>query len=256
MKALIVNDDGIYAAGIRALAAAMLGGGFEVNVVAPLTERSGAAHSITQNDPVEVFDVSVPGLPDVPAFAISGTPVDCVRIGAGSLFPVPDIVLSGINLGTNLGVDIFHSGTVNAAAAAIEKGLPAMAFSIGSHHPGNLDLAAELALKAVRTLLPKAAESGTLLNFNFPDLPREQIRGVKVTVPARADPNYPFNEFISPHKRRWYWDSAAKLNRYGPDEDVDSRWFKEGYITVAPLKFDIADKKALALLGQTEIDLL
>ena len=256
MRVLIVNDDGIYAPGLRALAEMMRGEGHEVNIVAPQTERSGAGHSMTMFGPVEIFDVVLQGLEDVPSYAISGTPVDCVKIGAGSLFPVPDLVLSGINMGTNLGVDIFGSGTVNAAAAAIEKGIPAMAFSIGSHYPKNLSLAVEIARNAIHKLLPKVNAKTTLLNINVPDLPKEQIKGVKWAPIARPNPDYPFNEFISPRGLRWYWDSAAKLNTFTEDEDVDNRWYKEGFITISPLRFDIVDRQALMELKQFDAELL
>ncbi len=255
MRVLIVNDDGVQAAGIRALAAMVRQAGHEVNVVAPQTERSGAGHSMSMFAPVEVLPAVLPGLEDVPAYAISGTPVDCVRIGAGSLFPVPDLVLSGINLGTNLGVDIFDSGTVNAAAAAIEKEIPAMAFSVSSHYPEHLDVAVEVARNALKMLLPRAMESRILYNVNVPDLARSEIRGVKLTPIARANLDYPYNEFISPRGRRWYWDSAVGLNRFDPDEDVDARWIREGYITVTPLRFDIVDRAAMDELRNTTLEL-
>ena len=256
MKILIANDDGVYSPGIYALAKAMRDAGHDVRIVAPNSERSGAGHSMTMFAPIEVFDVTLHGLEDVPCYAISGTPVDCIKLGAGNLFDMPDLVITGINTGTNLGCDIYGSGTVNAAAAAIEKGLPALALSIGAHHPKNLDVAAEIAVNAVHKLLPQLEGLGTLISINIPDLPRNEIKGVKITPIARPNPNYPFNEFISPRKRRWYWDSASPLNVYEPDEDVDNRWYKEGYVTVTAIKFDILDRPAMEVLKNTDHGLL
>jgi len=256
MKILIANDDGIGSPGVYALAEAMRDDGHDVRVVAPQSERSGAGHSMTMFAPIEVFDAALPGLDDIPCYAISGTPVDCIKLGAGNLFDMPDLVITGINTGTNLGCDIYGSGTVNAAAAAIEKGIPALALSIGARHPRHLDVAASVAVNAVHRLLPALAAPDTLISINVPDKPREEIRGVKVTAIARPNPDYPYNEYISPRNRRWYWDSASPLNVYEPDEDVDARWYHEGYITVTPIRFDILDRKMLEIMQREQHGLL
>ena len=260
MKILLANDDGVYSPGLHALAKAFKAEGHQIRIVAPNSERSGAGHSMTMFAPIEVFEVVLHGMEDILCYAISGTPVDCVKLGVGNLFDWPDLVVTGINTGTNLGCDVYGSGTVNAAAAAVEKGLPAMAVSIGARFPKNLDVAANIAVKALNTLLPKLAGTGTLLSINVPDKPLEELKGVKVTPLARPNPNYPYDAYTSPRKRLWYWDSASPLNIYGEDEDVDNRWYREGYVTVTPIKFDIVNHAALDMLKSAEqkqtIDLL
>lgn len=252
MRILVANDDGINSPGIFALAEALWEDGNLINIVAPQTERSGAGHSMTMFAPVEIFDAVLPGLKHIPSFAISGTPVDCVKLGAGTLFERPDLVMTGINTGTNLGCDIYGSGTVNAAAAAIEKGLPAIAVSIAANHPVHLETATAVALWALHDVLKKLPGiPPPLLNINVPDLPKNEVKGIKITPIARANPDYQFMEYISPRKRRWFWDAAGPLNEFEETEDVDERWLREGYVTLTPLKFDINDWNTLTLLKES-----
>lgn len=251
MRVLCVNDDGVYAVGIYEMAKALKEDGHEVTIVAPNSQRTGAGHGMTYFEPIEIFDVKLPGLEDVPTFAISGTPVDCVRLGAGTLAPRPDLIVSGINTGTNLGCDIYASGTVNSAFASIEKGIPTIAMSVSKGKPQHADVAAQIGIKAIHELLPKVGGGlDTVISINVPDLPKEEIKGVKVTPIARVNPNYRFTEEISPRNHRFYWDAAEALNLYEPDEDVDEQWLKNGYVTVSPLRLDIVDYKALAFLKE------
>ena len=118
MKLLVSNDDGYLAAGIGALVKALAGAGHEVYVAAPHRQRSAASRSMTLHEPLRAERVTLPAAPDVPAYAVSGTPVDCVRLALGNLFPAPDAVLSGVNHGANLGTDTLYSGTVAAAHEA------------------------------------------------------------------------------------------------------------------------------------------
>lgn len=253
MRILVANDDGIHSPGVYALARKLSDNGNQVNLVAPHSERSGAGHSITMFAPIEIFDAALSGLQDVPCYAISGTPVDCVKLGAGTLFERPDLVMTGINMGTNLGCDIYGSGTVNAAAAAVEMGLPAIALSIASNHPKHLDTAALVGIWALHNLLNMVPNIPQILwNINVPDLPKDELKGVKITPIARPNPNYPYLEHTSPRKHRWYWDAAGELNEFEEDEDVDERWLREGYVTLTPLKFDIVDRDSLALLIQND----
>ena len=143
MKILLSNDDGVFAPGLKALANA-LNKDHELTVSAPDSERSAVSRSMTLFDPLRARETRIEGLPDVPAYAVSGTPVDCVRLALGNLFSEPDIVVSGINMGPNLGTDVLYSGTVAAAHEAALLGYQSIAVSCLSYHGRNIETAARL----------------------------------------------------------------------------------------------------------------
>ena len=152
MKLLLSNDDGYLAAGIGALAKTLQAAGHEVFVAAPHRQRSAASRSMTLFDPLRAERVSLPAAPDVEAYAVTGTPVDCVRLALGNLFPEPDLVLSGVNEGANLGTDTLYSGTVAAAHEAALLGYQAIAVSCHGHRPVHFETAARVALRAAERL--------------------------------------------------------------------------------------------------------
>ena len=141
MRILFTNDDGVFSPGLLALLSAFQGDGNELLVAAPDAERSGASHSFTMLSPLRAKPVMIPGAERVAAYAVSGTPVDCVKLAYGNLFEKPDLLISGINLGANRGTDIFYSGTVSAAMEGALLGIPSIAVSNIAWKPGSFEAA-------------------------------------------------------------------------------------------------------------------
>lgn len=241
MKILITNDDGVFAAGIHALAAAFCEEN-EVYMVAPDSERSGAAHSLTLVTPLRIKKVEFKDLPKVEAYSTNGTPTDCVKLAYGNLNIKPDLVLSGINHGGNLGTDVLYSGTVSAAMEAAMLGIPSIAGSVYSHDPKNF----EPTIKAIKKMIPKAmAHPGCVVNINAPDLPEEKIKGYKYTVSSVQEYEAQYDERVDTHKQKYYWVPTRKMTAVREDEDSDEKWVQYGYIAIVPLKFDLTDQRIL-----------
>lgn len=240
VQILITNDDGILAQGIRVLAD-VLREEHEVIIVAPNMERSGAGHSFTLTSPLRMEETAIPGLP-VPAYAVNGTPVDCVKLGYGNLGVRPDMIISGINHGANLGTDTFYSGTV---AAAMEGGLlhlPAMAVSVCSITPTHFEPAARFAMSMIPQVM---AQGQSVLNINVPDLPAEKIKGCRFTVCSRQEYENEYVERIDTRNHKYFWIPSHNTTPHTPDEDTDQRWTRDGYIAVVPLLRDLTDHNAL-----------
>ncbi len=245
MKLLITNDDGILSPGIAALAGALCAE-HEVTVAAPSTEQSGVSHSLTFSYPLRVKRVNLNGLP-VQAYAISGSPVDCVKFACGNLDTPFDMTISGINLGANAGIDVFYSGTVSAAMEAALNGVPAIAASCNSFTPQHLDATAEYVKRMITLSLERGIK---LLNLNVPDLPLEDIRGVKA-APLGVPPYYTrYDERMDPHGAAYYWLPGRKPHEYPPQENTDCRWLHDGFATITPLLTDLTDFTAIKDIEQ------
>lgn len=241
MRILITNDDGIHAEGICALAR-QLSGEHQVTVVAPDSERSGAAHSITLTAPLRVRKASIPGAPQVEAYKINGTPADCVILGCRALDIKPDLILSGINHGYNLGVDVHYSGTVSAAMEGAMQGIPAMAISMESFTATDFSVPARIAAE----LIPGFMQSGCkLFNVNVPDKPYEELKGIKYT--RLSDRTYfsPFEKRKDPRNIDYYWWPCRAEYDGDPQADNDERWTNEGYVSVTPIMTNSTDEAAL-----------
>lgn len=237
MKLLISNDDGVFAGGIRALATE-LNKQHTINISAPDRERSAVSRAMTLNEPLRAHKTHVEGLPDVPAFAVSGTPVDCVRLALGNLFSPPDIVVSGINHGPNLGTDVLYSGTVAAAHEAALLGYQAIAISCLSYQGEHMDTAARIAAYAVDYLKDHPLSFGMVLNINVPALPFEELKGIKVTPLAIEQYALEYVERQDPFGRTYYWCPRG-CNTCSDGMDVDDRWAREGYVTLTPITYDL-----------------
>ena len=209
MKILLSNDDGVFATGIRALATE-LSKQNEIYVSAPDSERSAVSRSMTLFSPLRARPVKLTDLPDVPAYAVNGTPVDCVRLGLGNLFEQPDLVISGINIGPNLGTDVLYSGTVGAAHEAALLGYQAVAVSCCAYEPKHLDTAARAAAWAIRYVGEHPMPFGTLLNVNAPDLPAEQIRGIKAVPTGVIGYTLRYVEQNDPMGKPCYWPPRSR----------------------------------------------
>lgn len=250
MKILMSNDDGIYADGIRQLAAAFSGEN-EVVLSAPDRERSAASNGMTLIAPLRAKRVKLSDLPDVRAYAVDGTPVDCVRLGLGNLFPEAELVLSGVNHGANTGTDTLYSGTVAAAHEAAQLGVPAVAVSINSFIPEHWETAVHYAKAAVRYIARHPMPAGTVLNVNVPDLPLEEVRGLRLARLGVVRYALAFLEKKDPIGETYYWPPRARLP-YDGDPAADYALIKQGYAVMTPLTCDLTDERTLLHMRETE----
>lgn len=239
MHFLISNDDGINARGIRVLSERMRQFG-RVTIVAPDQNRSGASNSLTLENPVRVHELGE----DV--IMVNGTPTDCVHIAlTGLLDKDPDIVLSGINDGANLGDDVIYSGTVAAAMEGRFLGLPAIAVSlVFEGRPEHFESAAEAVARLVERLRKNPLPADTILNINVPDLPWEEIAGFEVTRLGYRHRAEPVVKMDDPRGRPMYWiGPAGKGQDAGPGTDFDA--IRRGYISITPIHVDLTRYQAL-----------
>lgn len=233
---LVCNDDGIDAAGIAALAAALDGLG-TLAVVAPFEEQSAVGHAITVRDPMRVHVWQFDGPSgEVWARAVTGTPADCVKIAAQKLLPrPPDLVVSGINHGPNTAVNILYSGTVSAATEATILGIPSVAVSHQAWRPEDFEPAGLVARQIAERVLDDGLPEGVLLNVNVPD---GEPRGVRVTRQARARWEEEFEERRDPFDRPYYW-LGGKFVDLDDGGDTDLAAIEAGYVSVTPLQLDL-----------------
>lgn len=238
LNILIANDDGIRAAGIRALADA-LSEKAKVYICAPDSQRSAAGHGITMKKPVYAEEVEFEGAEK--AYAISGTPADCVKLGLKLLEKEGvkiDMVYSGINLGSNVGTDIIYSGTVAAAVEGAINKIPSVAVSVDNHEATHFELACELAVSVLENAYEKMDPS-VVININTPDLPKEEIRGVKYTKMGIREYYERFDEKIDGEGRVQYWYGGDRVIYDGLPTDIDVIANQENYACISPLQFDL-----------------
>ena len=246
MRVLLTNDDGLNSPGLLALARAMRSEA-DTFVVAPEHERSAASHSITLHKPLRAVPATV-GDTGVPAWATNGTPADCVVLAVLDLLGTPpDVVVSGINVGANLGMDLIYSGTVSGAVEAVLFGIPAIAISVASfteiHWEPAAAFAAHLAGEVQRHGLPR----DTFLNVNAPNLPGHQIRGVEITRQSSRRYVSRLEKRADPRGRDYYWLTGAP-NGGESDPGTDVRAVSEGRISITPLRLDMTHEELRPML--------
>ncbi|WP_060588208.1 5'/3'-nucleotidase SurE [Aeromonas schubertii] len=231
MRILVSNDDGVNARGIRALSRALAECG-EVTVVAPDRNRSGASHSLTLEVPLRVSRIEETGF-----YAVKGTPTDCVHLAANELLrPEPDMVVAGINHGANLGDDVIYSGTVAAATEGRHLGFPSIAISlVGDTH---FETAAYYALTLVRALQHHPLPADQILNVNVPDLPLEQVKGMKVTRLGNRHRAESVIRQQDPRGQTVYWIGPPGA-RQDAGEGTDFAAIEQGYVSITPLTIDM-----------------
>lgn len=238
MNILLTNDDGIYSQGLWVLYK-RLAPKHTITVVAPDRERSAVGHGITLSEPLRATRVEVDG--GASGYAVNGTPVDCIKIGVMEIVSSgPDLVISGINQGANVGVNINYSGTVAAAKEAALYGVPAIAVSIGGYEIVNYDNAALFTERLIESVHQKGLPFGTILNVNFPDVPLAEIKGVRISRQGITCLSENFEKRIDPRNRPYYW--------YGPDSrstfnnpDIDEAALDQNFISITPIKCDMTD---------------
>jgi 5'-nucleotidase len=232
MRILVSNDDGYFAPGLAALAQAMRRFG-DVTVVAPEQNSSGASNSLTLSRPLTVSNA------DNGFVYINGTPSDCVHIAlTGLLADRPDLIVSGINNGQNMGDDTIYSGTVAAAMEGYLFGIPAMAFSLVDKGYAHLDAAAAMASRVVQRHIERPLPGPFLLNVNIPNRPVDEIKGLVATRLGKRHPSEPVVRTTNPRGEAIYWiGPAGSAKEGGPGTDFHAT--ADGYVSVTPLQIDL-----------------
>jgi 5'-nucleotidase len=239
MNILLTNDDGIYFEGLWSLQK-KLAKKHHVTVVAPDRERSAVGHAITLRFPLRVVKTSING--SGPCWAVSGTPVDCVKLGILEVLKEkPGMVISGINPGANVGININYSGTVSAAKEATLYGIPAIAVSMAGNNSLYYDDVAGFIEKLVEKVAHEKLALGTFLNVNFPDLPMAEIAGIRICRQNTTLYSEYIEKRIDPRNNIYYWQCFdAKLSDK-EDANLDSTAVDQKYISITPIKCDMTD---------------
>ncbi len=248
MRILVINDDGINAKGIGFLAAE-LAKKHEVTVVAPATEQSATSHSVTLNRPLRVTKVRPNLMGGLPCYMIDGSPVDCTKIGLSHVTKGEvDLIVSGINHGHNTGSDILYSGTVAAALDAVIMGFKALSVSVNSYTPVHFDAVAQVAARLIDEGLFDGPFNGTLYNLNVPDLPLEQIKGVRATRQGITVYEDAIEVRVDPRGNKYFW-MAGKLTESNVVDNTDVSLVRRGYASVTPIKYDLTAKEEIPELS-------
>lgn len=245
MHILLTNDDGIYAQGLRALYRALLAAGHRVGVIAPLGEQSAVGHSVTMLSPLRVKQIEES---DFRGMAVTGTPTDCVKLGLSRLLDeAPDLVVSGINAGANVGPDILYSGTVAAATEGAAAGFRSVAFSHHDAKHADINEYAAYGVELLARLPWKSIPKRRVVNINFPACPFAAKKGLALCPQTDSPWKDWFDERTDPRGRKYWW-----MNGEIPKEHVgahtDKGLLDECWCTLTPLKFDFTDRECLDTL--------
>jgi 5'-nucleotidase len=246
MKILLCNDDGIHSPGLAALAEEIKKIA-EVIIVAPAREQSAMGHAITMSDPLRAEEYYKNG--EFYGWAASGTPADCVKLALFALFDErPDMVISGINQGSNTGINTIYSGTVSAATEGRINDLPSFAISLTSYTSKNFGPAARFAAKLAVRMEELDLPKGVFLNVNVPDLLEEEIKGVRFTRQGLAVYEEIFHRRTDPKGKVYFWLDGER----GKEEDdptIDERAVDAGYISITPVHYDLTHYPTLETLS-------
>src|SRR5436190_10992957 len=238
-RILVTNDDGIYSEGIRKLAKALAALG-EVVIVAPDREQSAASHALTLNRPLRLMQL------EANEWIVDGTPTDCVNLGVLKLFndPRPDVVVSGVNFGPNLGDDVTYSGTISAAFEGALLNIPSIALSslVAKHF--SFDPCVEFAVELVRWFLDEPRDPQIILNVNFP---AGEFQGVRVTRLGKRVYSETLIERLDPRGRKYYWIGAGKAT-WQAAEGTDFEAVQDGFVSVTPLHLDLTHHASIPQL--------
>lgn len=244
---LVTNDDGFFSKGIQTLAEILKELG-EVYIVAPDRDRSAVSHALTMHRPLRVESIKEN------CYSVNGTPTDCVVVGVKKLLPgKPDLIVSGINKGSNLGEDITYSGTVSAAIEGTILGVPSFAISLVGERPFKYETAGYYAHKIAKFVLEKGLPSDTLLNINVPNKTLQEINGIKVTKQGKRSYENSIHEIFSPWGEKQYWIGGGVISWQQMDE-TDIQAIMEGYVSLTPLHIDLTNYQALDYLKKYGIE--
>lgn len=250
MKVLLTNDDGIFAPGLMALYR-LFSQNDSVTVVAPDREKSAVGHGITLNQPIRVTEVSLAD--GKTGYAVSGTPVDCVKLAFLEILnEKPDIVISGINRGANLGVNINYSGTAAAAREAALYRTLSIAASVQGQNDGDFQDATHYIYQLSLETLEKGLSPFTFLNVNFPALPLSEVTGVRICRQGLSFPDEYLDRRKDPRGRTYYWH-GCEFRGTDTDPSIDSAAVEKAFISITPIKCDLTDYETLSELESWKI---
>lgn len=249
---LVSNDDGITAPGIHALVEAVKPLG-DVIVVAPDSPQSGMGHAITIAQPLRLDRVEE--FEGVISYQCSGTPADCIKLARDVvLHEKPDLIVSGINHGSNSSINVLYSGTLSAAMEGAIEGVPAIGFSLLDYSlDADMKAAAKIARKVAGEVLEKGIPEGTLLNVNIPAIPYEDIKGIKVCRQASASWEEEFDERIDPRGRKYYW-MVGKFTNHDRGEDTDEWALRHSYVSIVPVQHDLTAYFAFNSMNRLDLN--
>jgi len=251
---LVCNDDGITASGIRTLVEVMQELG-EVFVVAPNSPQSGKGHAITIGNALRMDESDIFEELNVKAYECSGTPADCIKLAKHFLFQekFPDLVVSGINHGSNSAISVLYSGTMSAAIEAAIEGMPAIGFSLCDYrHEADFSHTIKYVKNIAQNVLENGLPTGIALNVNFPVKSEEAIKGVKVCRQSKGYWGEEFDQRNDPYGRRYFWLTGTFINE-DKGEDTDEWALKNNYISIVPCEFDMTAHYALSLLNEWDL---
>ena len=251
MNILVSNDDGIDAPGLYALVQEIKKIG-TVTVVAPDKQQSAVGHAITMNYPLRVEDFKKNG--KFFGYAVQGTPADCIKLAVRAILKhAPDLVISGINHGSNTAISIIYSGTVSAATEGTILGIPSIAVSLTTYAPADFRYAAKFAKKLAMLVGKRGLPQRTLLNVNIPPLKAKEIKGVLVTRQGKAVWNDTFDHRRDPNNREYYWLTGG-LEEVDTDLEFDEAAVRADYISVTPVQYDLTDYKMFEVMKKWGIE--
>jgi 5'-nucleotidase len=238
LKILVTNDDGIDSAGITALKKS-LSEIAEITVVAPRQEQSAVGHGITMQIPLRVQEYYIDGT--FFGYAVDGTPADCIKMGMRNIMKEdPDLVVSGINHGSNTAINIIYSGTVSGAREAAIMDIPSIAISVTNHRVKDFSYAAEIAKMLALKIIEHGLALGTLLNVNVPDVPQDEIKGILVTKQGKSKWDDIYEKRIDPYGRDYYWLTGSMME-VDKELEFDQVAIKNNFVAVTPIHFDLTD---------------
>ncbi|MCC7533982.1 MAG: 5'/3'-nucleotidase SurE [Bacteroidia bacterium] len=250
---LVSNDDGITAPGIRNLVDAVKDLG-EVVVVAPDSPQSAMGHAVTIHKPLRLEKTDLYG--DIQSYKCSGTPVDCVKLAVDKvLHRKPDLMVSGINHGSNSSINILYSGTMSAAIEAAIEGMPAVGFSLSDFaYDADFSLAKRIAKTIASNIIKNGLPMATLLNVNIPKVSEENFQGIRICRQANAKWMEEFDERKDPNGKNYYWLTGKFVNQDKGD-DTDEWALANNYASVVPVHFDLTAHHAIPVLNSWNFNL-
>ena len=248
---LVCNDDGIFAEGIHALARSMAEIG-EVVIVAPNAQQSAVGHALTVSSPLRVEKFALAD--DLTGYAVNGTPADCVKLGVSHILNAPpDLLVSGINHGRNTAISLVYSGTVSGATEGTMLGIPSIAFSLDTHdREADFSAAGPIAQKIAGHVLANGLPKRTHLNVNVPNLPLDQIKGIRAVPQGSSYWNDHYEERVDPIGQPYYW---LKGEYVLDGEASDDHALEEGYVSLTPIRPRLTDHDHLQTLIDSPIEM-
>ena len=248
---LVTNDDGITAPGIRNLIKTVKKITSNCVVVAPDSPQSGMGHAITMNATLRLDKREIEG---VEAYSCSGTPVDCVKIATSRVLKVkPDLIVSGINHGSNSSINVIYSGTMSAAVEGAIEGIPSIGFSLcNSSIDADFEPSLPYVEKIIRQSLENPIPEGSCLNVNFPAVSSDLLNGIKVCRQAKALWEEEFDERKDPSGKSYFWLTGKFVNKEENHEDTDEWALKHNFVSVVPVHFDVTAYNAIESLKHLE----